>query len=352
MTSGKICNVGLCAYGMSGRVFHAPFLQAHDAFVLKSVVERNANESIKQYPDIKVCRSVAELVADKELDIIFINTPVQLHYEHTMAVLSGGKNAVVEKPFCVTSEEAKTLIHLANQNNCLLSVYQNRRWDRDFCQVKGIVHQEILGDIHEVEMRFDRFRSIASGKLHKEGPLPGAGALYDIGAHLVDQALVLFGKPEAIFADVRTIKDDVIADDYFEILLYYPSQLRVRLISSTMAKEPTAGYVLHGNKGSFIQKRSDTQESLLASGIDPLSPEYQPSLEEPDGLLHIISDGVSRRELLHSAPTSYHGYYDALKRALRQEASNPVTAHEGLLTIYILETALQSSKAKAIISLN
>ena len=226
---------GICSYGMSGKLFHAPFIQAHPGYELTAIVERNRNDSRERYPDSVLSRSFEELLSMDNLQLIVVNTPVQTHFDYAKQAIEAGKSVIVEKPFTVTSGEAAILAQLAKERNVFLSVYQNRRYDGDYRAIKNVVEQNLLGELKEVEMRFDRYRPGYSGKEHKEGRLPGAGSLHDLGAHLIDQALQLFGWPLQLFADIRRLRKDVEANDYFELLLYYPS-LRVRIKSTIFAR--------------------------------------------------------------------------------------------------------------------
>jgi scyllo-inositol 2-dehydrogenase (NADP+) len=345
-----VFKTGLCSYGMSGKLFHAPFLAVHPGFDLNVIVERTKNESRQRYPHSKLYRFVEELVADENIELIVVNTPVQTHYKFAKAALLAGKHVVVEKPFVIHSKEGEELAELAQKKKLVLTVYQNRRYDGDYNAVKDIIGQNVLGELREVEMRFDRYRPHFSGKQHKEGNLPGAGTLYDLGAHLVDQALQLFGWPEKIFADVWKMRDDVEADDYFELLLYY-GQLRVRLKATSIARESYAGYVLHGMQGSFLQQRSDMQEQLLNEGVMPSLHGWSKTPAEPDGILHTEINGKLVRQQLTSTPGNYMCFYDDLYKALTGEAANPVPATDGVNIIRLIEAAKSSAEEGRIINL-
>ena len=183
----QLIKVGLCAFGMSGKIFHAPFLKEHPGFSLAAIVERNKEESKVKYPNAKIYTSVEEMLECADLQLVVINTPVQTHFEYAKKALDAGKNVIIEKPFTVNSSEAVELVALAERKNLFLSVYQNRRFDRDHLQVQKILEKGKLGNIKEVEIRFDRYRTGPSGKEHKEDPeKDGSGALHDLGAHLID----------------------------------------------------------------------------------------------------------------------------------------------------------------------
>jgi scyllo-inositol 2-dehydrogenase (NADP+) len=346
----KIVRTGICSYGMSGKLFHAPFIQNHPGFELTGVVERHLDESRERYPESKLYRSIEDLYTNASLQLIIVNTPTHLHFDHVKKALLAYKNVVVEKPFTVTVKEAEELTALAKKQNVQLSIYQNRRYDGDYHAVKKVVDEKLLGDLREVEIRYDRFRPGYGGKPHKEGDLPGAGLIYDLSPHLVDQALQLFGWPKALFADVWKMREDVVPPDYFEILFYY-DKLRVRLKATCICRESVGGYQLHGMKGSFLQQRSDMQEQKLLEGVVPSVESWCPAPVKPDGLLHTEINGVAVKEDITSAPGNYMGYYDDLYKFLTGDAPNPVPPEDGIKTVRIIEAALQSAKEKKIIHL-
>ncbi|QCX54162.1 Gfo/Idh/MocA family oxidoreductase [Elizabethkingia sp. JS20170427COW] len=342
----QMINVGLCAYGMSGKYFHAPFIQEHPGFHLSAVVERHRQESKEKYPQTTIYTSVEQILEDAHIDLVVINTPIQTHLEYTKKALEAGKHVVVEKPFTVTAQQAEDLVQLAEQKNLTLSVYQNRRFDRDFLQVKEIINQGVLGKIKEVEIRFDRFRPQPGSKQHKEDvTLPGAGALHDLGAHLIDQMTQLFGKPEEIFADVFSMKGSQYANDYFEILAYYSSSLRVRVKSSVFAKEDYYAYKIFGDKGCFLQERSDSQEEELVAGNTPVfNKEWLKKTIQNDGLLHITNlEGKEVREEVTSKPTDYMYYYEDLYNHLVLGEAAPSPGKEIVLNMEIIDAVLASN---------
>ena len=342
---------GICSYGMSGKLFHAPFIQAHPGYELTAIVERNRNDSRERYPDSVLSRSFEELLSMDNLQLIVVNTPVQTHFDYAKQVIEAGKSVIVEKPFTVTSGEAVILAQLAKERNVFLSVYQNRRYDGDYRAIKNVVEQNLLGELKEVEMRFDRYRPGYSGKEHKEGRLPGAGSLHDLGAHLIDQALQLFGWPLQLFADIRRLRKDVEANDYFELLLYYPS-LRVRIKSTIFARETFYAYILHGEKGTYLQQRSDMQEQQLLAGVIPSIESWCPPPPLPDGLLHTEKEGRVIREATTSSPGNYMGYYNDVYKSLSGAGANPVPAGDAVKTMMIIDAAFNSADTGKIVELN
>ena len=317
---------------MSGRLFHAPFIATHPHFKLYGVVERHTPQAQSLYPEAKHFSSVAEGLADPAIDLVVVNTPVQTHYEYTKEALLANKNVLVEKPFTVTVEQAEELNTLATKQGKLLSVYQNRRYDGDYLKVKEIVNSGVLGELKEVEMRFDRFRSEISAKAHKETPERGGGALYDLGAHLIDQALQLFGTPKNVYADLGYLRKDTQTDDYFELILFYENELRVRLKSTTYALERQWEYTLHGTKGSFLQQRFDGQENALVAGTIPSASQWLPSVTEPNGILHTIE----KRLFTTAQHGNYWLFYNDLYQALTGKGANPVPATQAFEIIKLI----------------
>lgn len=337
-----IIKTGICSYGMSGKLFHAPFVANHPGFELTAIVERTKDESREKYPHSKLYRSVEEMLEDESISLVIVNTPIQTHFDYAQNAINSGKHVIVEKPFTVTSHEAEELVRLAAEKNVLLFVYQNRRYDGDYRAVKNVLEKKYLGDIKEVEIRYDRYRPAISYKWHKETDLPGAGTTYDLGAHLVDQALQLFGQPDAVFADLASMRDGSPVDDYFEMILYYPS-FRVRLKSTSFAKMPVPEYILHGSKGSFHQNRSDQQEIALMNGAIPSLMPWCPGPDAPDGFLYLADETEDIKRELISEPGNYMQYFDEVFEAIHHGTPNPVPGEDGMRVIRIIEAAKQSA---------
>lgn len=346
----KKINTAICSFGMSGRVFHAPFINNHPGFNFYAVLERSKNLAKEKYSDVKVFRTLEEMLSDEAIELVVVNTPNKTHYDYTKLALLAGKHVICEKPFTVTVAEAEELIALATSMNVKLSVFQNRRYDSDYKTIKSVIDQNLLGDIVEVELHFDRFKQELSPKLHKEIPGEGTGVLYDLGSHLIDQALQLFGKPSAVFADIVAMRTISLVDDYFELLLYYPS-FRVRIKASYLVREALPGYVLHGTKGSFIKPKTDVQEIQLQAGKLPTDIDYGIEPETEKGLLHTEVNGKLIKEYLPSFNGNYMDYYDAIYKSINNNAALPVTAEEGKNVIQIIEAAFKSNNEKKVIDL-
>ncbi|MCW3087325.1 MAG: oxidoreductase [Sediminibacterium sp.] len=340
----------ILSFGMSGRVFHAPFIDLHPGFELYGVWERTKSESLAFYPGIKIFRSLEELLADSSVELVVVNTPTASHFEYAKRSLEAGKHVVVEKAFTTTVAEAIALKELAEKQNRQLSVFQNRRWDSDFKTVQKIISEDWLGEIVEAEIHFDRFKEELSPKPHKEVPGPGAGILNDLSPHLIDQALTLFGMPQSVFADLRVTRPDSKVDDYFEILLYYPT-LRVRLKSGYQVREPLPGYIIYGRKGTFLKSRADIQELKLMINEKPNLTDWGTEPENEQGLLHTEKDGKPIREKVPTLQGNYYEYYDAVYQAIREGKPMAVSATDGIHVMQIIEAAFRSNHERKVIDL-
>jgi scyllo-inositol 2-dehydrogenase (NADP+) len=346
----KPINTALCSFGMSGWVFHAPFITAHPGFQFYGVWERSKNLAQEKYPAVKVFRTYEELLADDAVELVIVNTPSYTHYTYAKQALLAGKHTVVEKPFATTVAEAAELVALAKKQQVKLSVFQNRRWDSDFKTVKKIVKEGWLGEIKEAEFHYDRYNAALSPKAHKETPGPGAGCLYDLGPHLIDQALHLFGMPQAVFADLAVTRPLSRVDDYFELLLYYPSH-RTRLKAGYFVREPVPSFVVHGANGSFLKPRADVQETALQASVAPGGADWGIEPESARGFLHTEKDGHIIKEYIATLPGNYSDYYEGVYQALRGGGDMPVTAEDGLNVIRIIEAAFAGSKERKVIEL-
>ena len=338
----------ICSFGMSGKTFHAPFLHVNPGFEFYSVWEREKNLSAAIYPTVRIFRTLEELLADPLVELVIVNTPNYTHYDYAKKALEAGKHVIVEKPFTVTEQEGLELIALADKKGVKLSAYQSRRFDSDYRTVKRVVDSGVLGKIVEAEIHYDRFTPTLSPKVHKETPGPGRGLLYDLGSHLIDQVLQLFGDPQAVFADLFIIRDNSQVDDYMEVLLYYPG-LRVRLKSSYLVREPLPAYSVFGHKGTFLKTRADVQEKHLLAGEMPGGPQWGIEPESERGLLHTEIDGKEVREKVPTERGNAMDFFDGIYKAIRENAPLPVTAEQAVRIIRVIEKAYESRGAGRVV---
>lgn len=340
----------LLSYGMSGKIFHAPFLELHPSFELLGSWERSKKLIQEDYPEVNSYASLESILEDKTIDLVIVNTPIETHFEYTKKVLLAGKHAIVEKAFTSNVSEAKELKALAKEKKLKLSVFQNRRWDSDFKTVKTIVDKNILGEIVEVEFHFDRYNPVLSPKVHKETVNSGSGIMKDLGPHIIDQALYLFGLPNAVFADIRFTREQTVVDDYMDVLLYY-TNFRLRLKAGFFVREPNPSYMIHGKKGSFLKSHGDLQEDELKLGNKPNLTTWGTEKENQEGLLHTEIDGKIIREKVPTLQGNYYDFFDGVYEAIINGKSEPVTAQDGVNVMQIIEAAFQSNEQKRVIDL-
>ena len=315
--------VGLIGFGKAGRIFHAPLIGAVDGLELRRSARRDDADA---------------LIADPAIHLVVVATPNTSHYALAERALLAGKHVVVDKPFTVSSAEARRLIALARVHGRLLTVFHNRRWEGDFLTVQRLIEQRAVGQLVYYEARFDRFRNEPRAGAWREMPLPGSGILYDLGSHLVDQVLFLFGAPESVVADVRTERELCSTDDAFEIWMHYPP-MKAALHAGMLVRERTPRYVLRGTAATFVKFGLDPQEADLVAGRSPRDPQWGREPREQWGTL-IFDDG--RQEIIETLPGRYQAFYENVQAAIRGGAPLAVTAEQALATIEILEEAHRS----------
>ncbi|MDR1724162.1 MAG: Gfo/Idh/MocA family oxidoreductase [Tannerella sp.] len=351
MRTGKI-KTGIASFGMSGKVFHAPFINVHPQFELTAIVERSKDLAKAIYPNVRIVRSIDELLAIDELELVIINTPDLTHYEYVKKALEAGKNVVVEKPFVMTTAEGKELIALARERGVMLGVYQNRRWDADYLTVKEILATNKLGRLVEYEATYARYRKQIREGTWKERE---GGLVYNLGSHIIDQCVDLFGLPEAVFADVAVMRDEGVVDDYFLIHPLRCSKapdVRITLKASYLMREQEPRFVLHGVDGSYVKYGVDIQEELLQQGAAPVGDDW--GVEEPDkwGVINTEIDGEEVREKYPSQRGDYSGFFDSVYQRLRYGVPLPSDAIRVLPVITIIEAAIESSKTGKVVELS
>jgi scyllo-inositol 2-dehydrogenase (NADP+) len=333
----KPIQTALLSFGMSGRVFHAPFIHLHSGFQLVGSWERSKQIIKDYYPGVKSFSSFEEILNDEQIELVVINTPTYTHYEYTRKVLESGKHAIVEKAFVGSTEEAEELRDIAKAKGLKLSVFQNRRFDSDFKTVKRLLATGQLGDIIEARIAFDRWRPELSPKAHKEKPSSGAGIIKDLGAHVIDQAIALFGAPESVFADIGMTREGTEVDDYFDILLKYEKN-RVHVHGGYFFKEQLPGFIIYGTNGSFLKSRADVQEDQLQAGMTPDNEAYGLEPADEKGVLHIDT----RRGSIPTEKGNYMDFYEGVYQSIRTDSLEPVTAADGVLVMRVIDAAFES----------
>ncbi|HEV7450228.1 MAG TPA: oxidoreductase [Pseudonocardiaceae bacterium] len=332
--------VGLVGYGTSGSSLHAPLIGAERRLRLRAVVSRHPDRVHRDLPSVPVVPAAAQLLDDPAVELVVVAAPNAVHYGLARAALLAGRHVVVDKPFVVTSAEADELIGLAREQGRRLSVFHQRRWDNDFLTVERCLRGSVLGRVSTYIARYDRFRPDLG---IRDQDRPGAGVLYDLGSHLIDQALHLFGLPDTVLADVGAQRPGAVIDDYFHLVLGY-AQLRVILHAGSLVRAPGPRFEVHGDAGSFVKHGLDGQIAALLAGKRPGDPGWGMEDEDRYGTLTTDAGGLPLTGRLAGVPGAYESFYREMAAAIRGEGPVPVPAEEARDTIRVIECALLSSR--------
>lgn len=338
---------GLVGYGMAAQVMHAPFLYTSPHYEVVSVMERHREASKALFPAVQVVRTLEELL-NTDIDLVIITTPNDTHVPYTLQALEAGKHVVLEKPFTITSQDAQLLIDAAKKAGATLSVFHNRRYVADFLTMRQVLQQQLLGEVHEFEAHYDRYRPEPKPNAWREEKKPGSGILYDLGPHLIDQAFCLFGLPKHITADIRTQRAHALVDDYFDLRLDY-GFTKVILKAGMLVREHGPRYVIHGTAGSFIKYGEDPQEALLKTGQLPTAADWGAEPMEMYGLLHTTVNGKEFKDKYPSLKGGFGLYYQNLYETLVNRKPLSEKPEHGFNTIRLVELALESHRLQATI---
>lgn len=327
----------LLAYGMSGKVFHAPFLDTNKGFELYAVLERNEKKAVKDYPEIISYSNIDDLLSDEKIELVVVNTPNNTHFEYAQKVLEAQKHVLIEKPATTTPEEFETLLALAKKVNRSVFVYQNRRWSSDITAAKEIISSGKLGKIVEVHLRFDRYRPTIGAKTFKETPIPSSGIWYDLGAHLVDQAISIFGKPVSHYRQKNTYRDNSLVDDFAFMHIVFPNEVNVFITTSMLVVDAQPGIVIHGTKGSFIKEFCDEQENQLVEGMSPLDENFGKEKPNKEGKLTYFDKNQQQIiEIIASHKGNFNILFDALQQSIRNNKPFPVDNEQIIAQLKLL----------------
>jgi scyllo-inositol 2-dehydrogenase (NADP+) len=339
----------IIGFGLSGKVFHARVLRAIPQFVITSVVSSRVDEVREELPEAQVVASTSEVFADESVDLVIIATPTGAHAQLAQQALEAGKHVVVEKPFAVSSREARGVVEYAERAGKVLSVFHNRRWDNGFLTLKRELQTGSLGAVYQYEARFDRFRPQVNPGRWREQAVDGAGILYDLGSHLIDQSLHLFGRPASVYCDLHAQREQAAADDYFVILFDYGS-LQVTLRAGSVVGVPGPVLQAHGAKGSFIKRALDPQEDALRAGKCPTTLGDTWGLDADGGEIHQL-DAAGNLKLVtcRTEPGDYCAYYRGIFKSIVEGASAPVSARDGLAVIELIEACMLSAREGCIV---
>jgi predicted dehydrogenase len=342
--------VGLIGYGLAGRAFHAPVINSVPGLHLAAILQRSGNEAAEKYPGVRIVRNMDELLSMREIRLMVIATPNDTHYDLARHCLMAGRDVVVDKPFTTKLEEAKALVQFANDRGRLVTVYQNRRYDGDFQAIRKLIAEGTLGRIVRFETAYDRYRPQLKSGAWRETKRPGSGILFDIAPHLIDQALVLFGLPQAVTGDVRIERDNAVADDAFDIMFHYPRGMRAVLRSSILAAAPRPRFVLHGTQGSFVKQTFDPQESNLRRGYIPAHGAWGAEQEENWGVLTVPAGDTFTQRRIPPATCDYRDYYANVRDALLGKAKLAVLPEWSVDVMRVLEMVQKSSERRCTIA--
>ena len=338
-------NTAIASFGMSGLVFHGPFLKVNNRFRVTHILERTKNISRNLFPDAKIVRSFDQILTTPEIELVIINTPDFLHFEMAKQALKAGKHVVVEKPITQKSSEAEELIQLAKQNKVLLTVYQNRRWDGDFLTVQKVLAENKLGRLIEFESNFDRYRATIKPNTWKEQGDEYSGVLYNLGSHMIDQIYMLFGKPKAVTAQMKIVRKAGVITDYYNIRFEYEGFAALTKCSY-LVKNAGPRYIIHGELGTFNKSGIDPQEDQLKAGGLPVDDNW--GKESPDewGVIFYEKDGEDYEELVETIPGDYGIFYNNVYDVIRNGAELFVKPEQTFEVLKILEACKKSNLEK------
>lgn len=345
--------VGLIGFGLAGYAFHAPMIRGVEGMELACVLERHTNNAKARYPEVRIARNLDEMLSDKSINLVVVATPNDTHYSYAKASLEAGRHVVVDKPMTPTMREAEELVRLAAARKLLISVYQDRRWDGAYLTVKKLVTTGALGKVVEYESRFDRFRLDSKpGAWREKADFPAAGVLWDLGPHLIDGALVLFGEPDSIYAAALRQRESAVVDDAFDVILQYP-RLRATLRARIIAYSPSHHLLVHGTEGSFVKYGMDPQEEILRS------PNYPDGLDwgkdwglEPEKNWGTLTRVGENPRKIETERGDYRGFYRNMRDAIEGRAPLEVPPEQFLRTQRGLLLAHKSSAEGRVLEWN
>ena len=339
LEGGNMIDVGVIGFGLAGASFHAPLVAAVERLRLAAIVTSRTAAVGQAFPGVAVLPDAAALLADPAIGLVVIATPNDLHAPLARAALEAGKHVVVDKPFAIDPADGAALIALAEQRGLVLSVFHNRRWDADFTTVADVLAGGALGDVMLAELRWDRFRPAIKPGWREATVEQGGGMLADLGPHLIDQALELFGPPEAIAADLAAQREGVVVDDYFELTLFHGAR-RVILSASTLIVAARPRFALHGTAGSFVKYGLDPQEAMLRAGASANDPGYGEEAPEAFGTLTVADQPPV---LVPSLRGDWRRFYEGMADAILTGAAPPVDPADALLGLRLIALARQSA---------
>ena len=334
-------NVAIIGFGLSGKYLQAPFFEMNLNFNLKIILSNSQNPA-DYFPQVKVVKNVEEIIADKRIDLVSICSPNDTHFTYAKQCLLAGKHIMVEKPFTVSSKEAEELIVLAKQQKKVVAIFQNRRFDSDFLTVQKLIGSGDLGEILNFEIHYNRFKPELNVKKWKEDNSPGSGIIYDLGAHIIDQAIALFGVPKNIAGQTFKQREHSLIDDAFDIKLDY-GKLKVTLRSSLMVRQDSPRYIINGSKASFVKYGIDVQEDHLKAGKMPSEKGFGVEPITQEGVLYLEENGLSLQKKVPTLAGNWALLFQNLYEGITKNAELIIKPTDVLEQIKIIETVKQQS---------
>lgn len=346
MTSTSDIGVGLAGYGLAGRLFHAPYIDAVDGLRIRAIATSDPDRRARaaaEHPDASVVGSVDELLARPEVEVVVVVTPNRLHAPIGAQALASGRHVVVDKPIAMTVPEAEALIESADRAGRILSVYQNRRWDGDFVTVRSLIADGVLGDIDSLEARFERWAPV--GVEWRESAEEAGGPHRDLGAHLIDQSLVLFGDVTRVFAQMDRRRVGSRVEDSAFVAMDHADGVRSRAWTSLVASCTGPRLRVRGSAGEYVKEDLDPQERQLLDGMRPTAPGFGAEPADRHGRIH-APDGTTT--VVPTLRSDYRGYYEGLRDAVRGDAPPPVDPADSVRGLRVLEAAERSARSGAV----
>ena len=338
--------VGLVGFGLGGRAFHAPIIHQVPGLRLASVLERSGNRSQQIYPEVRVVRDLDELLTIDSISLVAIATPNETHFPFAKKCLQAGRHVVVDKPFTTALAEARELVKLAKERGRILTVYQDRRFDGDFRTLQKMMAEGTLGRIVKFQTAFDRCRPVVNSETWKEKAKLGSGVFFDLGPHLIDQALMLLGEPEQVLADIRSEREGSVTPDAFDLTFYYKDGARAEMNVSTLAPDPRPHFRVQGTKGIYLKPGLDPQEALLRRDQPATGENWGVEPESDWGTLTLWEGGRLNKERVPTLRGDYRDFYAQLRDSILGKALPPVSGEEALRVMYALELSMESSRRR------
>ena len=336
-------------FGLSGRVFHTPFVDRHPDFELHTIVTSGI-EAGKVYPSARIIRSFEEMLGDSSIDLVVLATPHPMHYAQAMAALEAGKHVIIEKPVTMSSKDMQKIGDRSMACGKNVFPYHNRRWDGDFMTLQQIIREGRLGEVLDFESHFDRYQPAVSRAEWRYTQAEGGGTMYDLGPHLIDQAICLFGKPQGVWCRLHFQREGSLANDSFDLKLFY-QKTTATLQASVFVRETGPRFQVHGTLGSYVKYGLDIQEAALKKGKKPDTAGFGWESRRMFGVLNSVAGKEPLKIKYPTLPGHYMGFYEDVLASLRENKAQKVSVEDAILNLEIIDAAYLSLNQKSVINL-